>query len=68
VRRVPIDVLDGELDSGVLAVEAVRLGGGAGEVGQKGVILNTVGEKGLLGGFSKPGAAHGEPPAVVVDM
>jgi hypothetical protein len=45
----PVDVADGELDGGMGPVEPVGLDGGAGEVGEEGVVT-PVREQRLLGG------------------
>lgn len=63
----PIDVPDGELDGGVLTVEAVQFDRRDGQVAQKAVVAPAR-EQGLLGDIDQTGAPHDQAVAFVVDF
>ena len=56
-----LEVMDGQLDHGVAAVVGVQLHGGAGPVGDEGVVA-PVGPQGCLGA-DQPDAARDQPAA-----
>ena len=65
--RALFDVADGELDGGVLAVEAVQFDRRACQVAQKAVVAPAR-EQGLLGDVDQAGSPHHEAMALVAGL